>query len=113
MGGGNGREGVEAQLQVEGAAAEVVHNADRVAARRQVQRRRPSAVPVPTCMLSMLRQRREPGEADNAPHQPSEERSRAECALAWAAEGCSERLSCNAAWPAWDTAHAWACACAR
>ena len=100
VGRGDGCEGVEAQLQVEGAAAEVVHDADRVAACRQVQRRRPPAIPVPACMLSMLRQRREPGEADNAPHQPSEECSHAEYALAWAAEGCSERLSCNAAWPA-------------
>ena len=54
--GGNGREGVEAQLQVHRAPAQVVHDADRVAARRQVQRSRPPAIPIPACAPTLIPQ---------------------------------------------------------
>ena len=49
MRGGDRRERVQAQLQVPGAPAEVVHDGHRIAARAQVQRCRPPAVPIPAC----------------------------------------------------------------
>ena len=44
--GRNGRERVEAELQVKVAAAEVVHDAHLVTARRKVQRGRPATIAV-------------------------------------------------------------------
>lgn len=49
MDGRNGGERVETQLQVKGAAAEVVNNAHTVATCRQMQRGGPTTVPVTTC----------------------------------------------------------------
>ncbi len=49
MGAGNGRERVQAQLRVVGAARQVIQDAHLVPPRRQVQRRRPPAVPVAAC----------------------------------------------------------------
>ncbi len=52
----NGSKRVQSQLQVKGAAAQVVHNADRVTPRRQVQRSRPSTIAIPACISQFLSQ---------------------------------------------------------
>ncbi len=76
--GRDGRQRVQAQLQVERAPAEVVHDADRVAARAQVQRGGPAAVPVPACARAPTRSHRpqassagRPAAAPSAAHPPA------------------------------------------
>ena len=51
--GRDGRQRVQAQLQVKRAPAQVVHDADLIPPRAQVQRGRPAAVPVPAYELSV------------------------------------------------------------
>jgi len=41
---------VEPQLKVKSSSAEVVYDADLITAGRQMQRRRPTAIPISTCM---------------------------------------------------------------